>query len=119
MADAGIICAEQVDHHPFRHVLGSLLGCHADQLHPVMFKTRLEIRDKLLLCTDGLTRYLSDDAIAAILAWEKPARETCEALISAANDAGGGDNVTVVLASFRPQSTSALRATAAAAAQAE
>lgn len=54
--------------------------------------------DTILLCTDGLTRGVSDDALAAILREGRPPDSTCLMLIQAANSAGGSDNTSVVVA---------------------
>ncbi len=50
---------------------------------------------KILLCSDGLTDMLSDDEIAGILI--RHPDNPCEKLVSAALDAGGNDNITVVV----------------------
>jgi protein phosphatase len=60
----------------------------------------LEPGDALLLCTDGLTKHVPDAAIARILASSATATATCEALVGAALDGGGSDNVTVVVCRF-------------------
>lgn len=60
---------------------------------------RLEPGDRLLLCSDGLTRHLRDDELRKRLARRAGPRQLCEELVAAANRAGGEDNVTVVLAS--------------------
>jgi len=53
--------------------------------------------DRLLLCTDGLPSMLDDVAIEGILNARSDLEATCRALVDAANEAGGEDNVTVVL----------------------
>jgi serine/threonine protein phosphatase PrpC len=52
--------------------------------------------DRLLLCTDGLTNMLGDDQIGQILA-TGPVEQSTAALIDAANEAGGLDNITAVV----------------------
>jgi serine/threonine protein phosphatase PrpC len=54
--------------------------------------------DALLLCSDGLTRHLDDEELARRIAAGRPARETCDGMVAAANRAGGADNVTAVFA---------------------
>lgn len=100
LADAGVIATEDVEHHPFHHVLGSLLGCDPAQLEPTVCKSELKFGDQLLLCTDGLPRHVSNDDIGRILASAASSQDACEELIAAANRGGGTDNVTVVLARF-------------------
>jgi protein phosphatase len=54
------------------------------------------------LCSDGLTKHLDDDAISSQLhAHPTSAREAAEALVRKANERGGTDNVTVVVARFQ------------------
>jgi protein phosphatase len=105
LADAGVIEADQVDDSPFSHVLSSLLGCDPTQLNPEVYKSKLSLHDKLLLCTDGLTRHLSDSDLTDILALDLSAEEACHQLIDTANEAGGTDNTTVVLAHFMDRRT--------------
>lgn len=57
--------------------------------------------DTYLLCSDGLTKMISDDRIREILASGKQPNELVEELVKAANDAGGRDNVTVIVVSVR------------------
>jgi PPM family protein phosphatase len=61
---------------------------------------RLEHNDSLLLCTNGLTDMVADDAIADILASRRTPQEQCDLLIDAALTGGGTDNITVVLAHY-------------------
>lgn len=67
---------------------------------PSIRRLTLQLNDKLLLCTDGLTSCLSDAAMAEFLAQDRSSEETCYDLIRAANQAGGADNMTVILAQF-------------------
>ncbi|MDP5033756.1 MAG: hypothetical protein NWP31_02325, partial [Solirubrobacteraceae bacterium] len=53
--------------------------------------------DLLLLCSDGLSTMISDEQIANVLARDEPLKATTHALVAAANEAGGRDNITVVL----------------------
>jgi len=83
--------------HPFRHVLTKAIGLQEDVEFEV-HEERLQAGDRLLLCSDGLTTALADTRIEEILRQGSGNLEgTCRALVAAANEAGGPDNVTVLL----------------------
>ena len=71
----------------------------SEKIQPDIASFPLEKGDWLILCTDGLTRYLEDEELLDIIAGHKPA-EVCSILIDLANSRGGRDNVTVVAAHF-------------------
>ena len=64
----------------------------------------LEIQpgDRLLLCSDGLTEMVPNDEIAAALRAEPDPEAACQSLLAKANDAGGRDNITVLIVRFDP-----------------
>ena len=66
-----------------------------------VYRSTLKIGDALLLCTDGLTRHVSNDVITEQLKTESPAEQLCQQFIDLANDDGGRDNITIVIARFR------------------
>lgn len=82
------------------HVLWNVIGGPDDELKPEVYRATLQIGDTLLLCTDGLTRHVSNDTIAERLRTETPAKQLCEQFIDLANDDGGRDNITVSIARF-------------------
>ena len=98
--DAGMISPDQADHSRFSHVLWNAIGGTTDELTAEAHKLALALGDVLLLCTDGLTKEVDDDRVAEILELPLPAAEICQRLIAAANEAGGSDNSTVVVAKF-------------------
>ncbi len=106
LADAGIFKPEQIETSPLNHVLVSLLGCDPTHLNPQVFKTELQLGDTLLLCTDGLTRHLSEAEVGVLLADGRCSRTICSKLIQTANDRAGHDNTTVVVARFTDQAAS-------------
>ncbi len=57
----------------------------------------LRAGDRLLLCSDGLTEMLEDEEITPLLVSPGTPAQACERLVAAANQAGGGDNITVVI----------------------
>ncbi len=83
---------------PCKHVLFNAIGGDDDRVLVELHRMELATDDVLLLCTDGLTNHVSDDAIAAQLSLGNSAQSSCEALVEAANAAGGSDNITVVIA---------------------
>jgi serine/threonine protein phosphatase PrpC len=65
-----------------------------------LYQRRLMPGDRLLLCTDGLTKHVTARRIAQILDSAYSAADACHELVDAANAAGGTDNITVVVACF-------------------
>jgi PPM family protein phosphatase len=100
LADAGQIDPAAVPGHRLRHVLTRVIGkgCGAAEADVECFP--LADRDQVLLCTDGLNEMVGDDQIAAALDQDRPADATCRALVDLALNAGGKDNVTVVLGRY-------------------
>ena len=83
------------------HVLWNSLGGSDELAQPQIVKVRLELGDVVLLCSDGLTKHVDDDRIAALIAVDEPNATRCARLVERANAAGGSDNVTVVIANAR------------------
>ena len=101
---AGQITAEEAACSPMRNYITRAVGPHL-RVEPDIQSYRAEPGDVYLLCSDGLNRELEDDALARILRTElspQPVGQAqlsaaCAALVQAANDHGGHDNITVVL----------------------
>ncbi len=100
LADQGIIAPQEVATHRLRHVLTRCLGGGGGVVSPEVKRLEITDGDVLLLCTDGLTEMVADSAIAETLAAGGPAEATCQRLVDLALEAGGKDNVTVILARF-------------------
>jgi protein phosphatase len=64
---------------------------------PDCFQFEAQTGDLFLLCSDGLTREVSDGAIQELLATDQPLQEQSNRLVEAANKAGGRDNITCIL----------------------
>jgi protein phosphatase len=96
----GTIRPEDAAKHQWRHVITNVVGGTKAGVQPEMHKLHLEAGDLLLLCSDGLNEMLSDEEIAAVLHHDDDPRRLCETLVSQANQRGGKDNVTVVVARF-------------------
>lgn len=103
LVDEGAITAEEAAVHPRRNVILFSLGSERTPRID-LFELLLEPDDRLLLCSDGLTRHVSDDEIETIVS-QQPASEATETLISLANERGGQDNISVGVLHFRPSET--------------
>jgi serine/threonine protein phosphatase PrpC len=93
---AGRMTQAEAQRSPLRNVITRALGTQS-QVTPDVFELESEPGDLFLLCTDGLTRELSDALIESILCIDLPLDELCARLVRAANKAGGHDNVTCLL----------------------
>ena len=97
LVDVGALTPEQAQVSPAKNVILQVMG--QDQKISVDVGS-LDVKpgDRLLLCSDGLSNMVDADLIAALASSPTPIAEAARALVTAANDAGGQDNVTVVLA---------------------
>ena len=93
----GRLTPAQAAIHPERSILTRAVGL--DPRVPVDTPDPIDLHpgDQVLLCSDGLTEAVPDPQIAEILSTHPDGNAACTALIDAANDAGGPDNITVVL----------------------
>lgn len=98
VVDAGIMTPEQAESAGYGHTLWNCISGGSTDVRPDVYRTELAPGDTLLLCTDGLTRQLSDERIRDMLIAGATPATSAEALVSAANEAGGEDNITVVVA---------------------
>jgi serine/threonine protein phosphatase PrpC len=100
LVEQGVLAAEEAPKSRWSHVLWSCLGGASRKVSAEVYKVTLTAGDTLLLCTDGLTTRLRDEDLVPILRQGTSAEETCRRLVAAANDAGGEDNITAVVARF-------------------
>jgi protein phosphatase len=98
LARQGVIRPEDVSHHQFRHVVTSVLGGDESGVEVGVQRADLESGDVLLLCSDGLSDMLSDEQIAAVLLAELDPEQAVRRLVAGANEQGGKDNITAVVA---------------------
>ena len=96
----GVLTAENAAHHHWRHVITNVVGGTKPGVQAEVHKLRLLAGDVLLLCTDGLTEMVEDDRIAVILGSAHTPRAACEQLVALANQRGGVDNITVIVAHY-------------------
>ncbi len=92
----GRLTPEEAVEHPQRSVITRALGPE-DSVEVDTRSFRARAGDVYLLCSDGLTTMLSEEEIGELLRANPRLRDAGESLIAAANDAGGRDNITVVL----------------------
>ncbi len=103
--DLNIITPEQVKTHPLRHVVTRGLGIQS-QVLPTVKTYSLEPTDILLLCSDGLTKMLSDPEIQTLMKREPSNLEKMtHTFVKTANRLGGEDNTTVVVIGAAPDTT--------------
>ncbi len=100
MMRAGMLTAEKARKHPFAHTLTRNIG-----LQPAVQVDTLEIAltpgDRFVLCSDGLSNYVPDDAALSELTPE-PLKAAATALVEFANSKGGADNISVVVVDVGP-----------------
>lgn len=94
LVDQGILPKAKAPRSPFAHVLSSSIG---GITHPVVSAFSLMPGDVHLLCTDGLTKHVSDERIQEHLTSLRSSEHACRGLIQDALDGGGSDNVTAVV----------------------
>ncbi|MDP9344049.1 MAG: Stp1/IreP family PP2C-type Ser/Thr phosphatase [Actinomycetota bacterium] len=96
MLREGLLTRDEAAVHPQRNVVTRALGIGATvQVDETVVRVRNG--DRLLLCSDGLSGMVSDDAIEAILASSEDPQEASRRLVEAANEAGGVDNITALV----------------------
>jgi serine/threonine protein phosphatase PrpC len=99
LVDVGQISEAEAETHMFRNVILQALGAQGD-VTPVTGRIRLRRGDTLLLCSDGLSGKLRSEDIQNIVASNHDLSKACDELIAEANNRGGEDNITVILARF-------------------
>ena len=102
MVEDGEITEAEAETHPHRSIVTRALGVEAAvQVDEGILE--LHDGDRLLLCSDGLTGMVGHDRLEAILREVSDPQEAADALVRAANEAGGIDNITAVLLDFAGQ----------------
>lgn len=99
LIDRGVLDEEHAEETPFANVLDNAILADVDKtLRPDVTRYELARGDTLLLCTDGLSDMLDDEQLRAALEADSSAEESCCALLRQANQAGGKDNITAIVA---------------------
>jgi protein phosphatase len=92
----GKITPKEAERHPQRNVVSQALG-PGNSVKPVDFKFKIKPGDKILICSDGLHGLVSSKEMLHVLA-STLGDETVERLVQLANEQGGTDNITVIIA---------------------
>ena len=100
MVDAGLLRAEDAESHPDSNVITRAVGFDVDQ-RPDYWRIPARAGLRLLVCSDGLTKELSGSDIERVLAAQPESHAAASALVRAAVEAGGRDNVTAVVVDVR------------------
>ena len=100
LVKAGKMTLAEARQSPLKNELSQAIGSPLPIIPDYNYHT-LKNGDKVLLCSDGLWDMLADEEIYRIVSQAQPAKLICEELVKKANDAGGHDNITVVLFEYR------------------
>lgn len=104
LVDAGVLTRTQALRSPLSNVLSSSIG--GQEAMPVITRFEQSWDQIGLLCSDGLTKHVNDEQVAERLRTMTSAKQVCETLLQDALDAGGTDNITIVVGRFLPQNHS-------------
>lgn len=97
LVEAGHITAEEAERHSYRNVILQALGA-SPSLNVVVDHLPLCDQDTLVLCSDGLSNKVRPDEIMAAVDETDSFEKACDSLINLANERGGEDNITVLIA---------------------
>lgn len=103
----GRITAAEAEHHPQRNIVTRALGV-IENVEVDSFYFEPKIGDRYLLCSDGLFNEVDAMTIATILATEADPQVAAQKLIAAANEGGGRDNITTVIADIVAEDQAAM-----------
>ncbi len=99
LQEVGQLTEDEAAFYQYRHVLLRAVG-QADEVDVDTYMRRLPKNGRLLLCSDGLCSMINDKEIHAVMAKEDGLDNTAEELFTAAIEAGGHDNITIILVDF-------------------
>jgi protein phosphatase len=104
LVDEGVLKKEQLKSSPLNHVLASAIG--ASEAMPEV--SRFDVRQRgtvVVVCTDGLTKHVSDAEIGERLGRMQSSEQVCQELLDLALQRGGSDNITLVVGRARKGNT--------------
>ena len=97
LIEAGQITPEEARVRPNRSVITRAIGSDI-HMRPDIYELNVDAGDRILLCSDGLSSMISNNAIESIMRRQSDAQHCADELVTAALENGGADNVTVVVA---------------------
>lgn len=97
LIEAGQITPEEARVHPNRSVITRAIGSDI-HMRPDIYELNVDAGDRILLCSDGLSSMISNNAIESVMRRQSDAQHCADELVTAALENGGADNVTVVVA---------------------
>ncbi len=95
LIDQGVMTRTAAHRTRWAHVLSSAIG--GNEALPVVTRITRDWGTVILLCSDGLTKHVSDERIAEALGSMTSAKQVCEDLLQEALDDGGSDNITIIV----------------------
>ncbi len=103
LVSSGGLKPDEALHSRFNHVLWNVLGGFSQgSITAEVRSLDLQPDDVIVLCSDGVHRYLTPESLLSLLANSSQPKELCEALIALALDGGGDDNATVIVSKPKP-----------------
>ncbi len=96
LVSSGQITEEEARYHPNRSIITRALGSDPT-VQPDLYELQVSAGDRLLLCSDGLSGMLEPEELERILASDEDPQRVADKLVDAANEAGGFDNITVLI----------------------
>ncbi len=100
LVDQGAMTRGDAEDSQWVHVLWNAVGKGKEKLAPEVYSADLVDGDTILLCTDGLSKEVDDATITKILRTVDDPEQACRGLVDAANESGGSDNTTVIVARY-------------------
>lgn len=108
MASQGMLNPELTEHSPWSNILWNALGAGSPDVVADIYQVDLRMDDRILLCSDGLNKHLDDREILSVLNRKETPSATCDTLVRLANERGGTDNITTIVADLLPATDQAV-----------
>ncbi len=99
LIENGTITKEDAKHHPQKNVITRAIGTDST-VEADIYEFSIDVGDIILLCSDGLVNMVEDEKILSIIKKTRNFENTADKLVHEAENAGGNDNITVILIKF-------------------